>query len=70
MHMLWETDRWLQKYCETNSGSEKFSNTDNSQNSTTGDSENNKALSASGGGAAHESSDFGESLCAPRSLLW
>ena len=70
MHVLWETDRWLQKYCEANSDSDKSSNKDDSQNPTTAVNSENKALSASGGGAAHESSEFGESLCTPRSLLW
>ncbi|XP_078160546.1 prolyl oligopeptidase family protein isoform X1 [Carex rostrata] len=69
MHVLWETDRWLQKYCEANSDSDRSSNKDDSQNSTTAVNSENKALSASGGGAAHESSEFGESLCTPRSLL-
>ncbi|KAF3322681.1 putative glutamyl endopeptidase [Carex littledalei] len=70
MHVLWETDRWLQKYCEANSDNDRSSNKDDSQNSTTAVNSENKALSASGGSAAHESSEFGESLCTPRSLLW
>lgn len=71
MHVLWETDRWLQKYCEANSDGDRSSNEDRSQNSTTAtDNENNKALSATGGGAAHESSESGEALYTPRSLLW
>ncbi|XP_062143829.1 probable glutamyl endopeptidase, chloroplastic isoform X2 [Alnus glutinosa] len=58
MHVLWETDRWLQKYCESNTSDINAdidaSKHDVSKGAT--DSES-KAVAASGGGGP-EASDF------------
>ncbi|EMS47754.1 putative glutamyl endopeptidase, chloroplastic [Triticum urartu] len=61
MHVLWESDRWLQKYC--------VNGTSKADSETAADGESKK-LAASGGGAASEglSSDGFSSI--PRSLLW
>ncbi|KAM3229192.1 hypothetical protein ACQJBY_060229 [Aegilops geniculata] len=61
MHVLWESDRWLQKYC--------VNGTSKADSETAADGES-KTLAASGGGAASEglSSDGFSSV--PRSLLW
>uniref|UniRef100_M8BY00 Dipeptidyl peptidase family member 6 n=1 Tax=Aegilops tauschii TaxID=37682 RepID=M8BY00_AEGTA len=61
MHVLWESDRWLQKYC--------VNGTSKADSETAADGES-KTLAASGGGAAPEglSSDGFSSI--PRSLLW
>lgn len=66
MHVLWETDRWLQKYCVNNSG--KSADPDASNTESLNDIEN-KALSASGGGLAQEGWDLDGSHLTPRSLL-
>ncbi|KAL7586935.1 hypothetical protein Lser_V15G41438 [Lactuca serriola] len=47
MHVLWETDRWLQKFCVSNSCEEKE------------DADETKATVASGGGAVAEIEDIG-----------
>ncbi|XP_004984623.1 probable glutamyl endopeptidase, chloroplastic isoform X2 [Setaria italica] len=60
MHVLWETDRWLQNYC-VNGASKADSN-------SVTDSEN-KTLSASGGSAAREDLNPEGSSYLPRSLL-
>jgi hypothetical protein len=61
MHCLWESDRWLQKYCV--SGTSKA----DSEPASGGES---KTLSASGGGAAVEGLTSEGFSSAPRSLLW
>jgi dipeptidyl aminopeptidase/acylaminoacyl peptidase len=60
MHVLWETDRWLQNYC-VNGASKADSD-------SVADSEN-KTLSASGGSAAREDLSPEGSSYLPRSLL-
>ena len=72
MHVLWETDRWLQKYCVSNTSVVKAdidaSKQDVSKEAT--DSES-KAAAASGGGGP-EVSDFEHEgfYSLPRSSLW
>jgi hypothetical protein len=72
MHVLWETDRWLQKYCVSNTSVVKadidVSKPDVSKEAA--DSES-KAASASGGGGP-EVSDFEHEgfYSMPRSSLW
>ncbi|XP_039036695.1 probable glutamyl endopeptidase, chloroplastic isoform X2 [Hibiscus syriacus] len=59
MHVLWETDRWLQKHCVPNT-SEVSTDTDASKDGEgkeVTDSEN-KAVAASGGGGAELADDF------------
>ncbi|OAY69756.1 putative glutamyl endopeptidase, chloroplastic [Ananas comosus] len=67
MHVLWETDRWLQKYCVNNSS--KLADLDASTGAASVDSEN-KALSSSGGGPAQECSNLGDSHWSPSDLGW
>ncbi|KAJ3683048.1 hypothetical protein LUZ60_013275 [Juncus effusus] len=67
MHVLWETDRWLQKYCENNS--DKSINKEDSVKSETAVSSENKTLSVTGGGTAHECLESDELGSAPRSSL-
>jgi len=61
MHVLWETDRWLQNYCVN--GTSKVDSVSEA------DSEN-KTLSASGGSAAREGLNPEGLSSLPRSLLW
>ncbi|KAL5217851.1 hypothetical protein ABZP36_018535 [Zizania latifolia] len=60
MHVLWETDRWLQKYCVNDT-----SNIDSDSVADTG----NKTLSASGGGAPCEGPEDVGFSSMQRSLL-
>lgn len=74
MHVLWETDRWLHRYCESNSSNVGEDHDTGTVNETVGkgttDSES-KVVAASGGGNA-EATDLNyegfHSL--PRSSLW
>ncbi|CAK9152902.1 unnamed protein product [Ilex paraguariensis] len=53
MHVLWETDRWLQKYCASNTSEVKTdldSSEDNESKGTT--NEESKAVGAAGGGVS------------------
>ncbi|KAL6649801.1 hypothetical protein ACP70R_014025 [Stipagrostis hirtigluma subsp. patula] len=61
MHVLWETDRWLQNYCVNGS-----SKADSDSAAESG----NKTLSASGGSAAREGLGPDGPSSVPRSLLW
>lgn len=65
MHVLWESDRWMQKYCVQNS--DELVDVDSSKNEDVKDIEK-KALSASGGGT-NEGLEHDTSHSAPRSLL-
>ncbi|PIA61106.1 hypothetical protein AQUCO_00300552v1 [Aquilegia coerulea] len=63
MHVLWETDRWLQKFCVNTS--------DVVADLDVKDSEINKAVPASGGGGAEQDDIELEGLqITPRSSLW
>uniref|UniRef100_A0A251UX90 Probable glutamyl endopeptidase, chloroplastic n=2 Tax=Helianthus annuus TaxID=4232 RepID=A0A251UX90_HELAN len=55
MHVLWETDRWLQKFCVSNSSEDTTSKNDESLGT---EGSENKAV-ASGGGAVAELEDNG-----------
>ncbi|KAH7578252.1 hypothetical protein JRO89_XS01G0359800 [Xanthoceras sorbifolium] len=72
MHVLWETDRWLQKYCVSNI-SDVNANVEDSKDNVSKDATDseNKVVAASGGGAAELASfeDEGGHMM-PRSLLW
>lgn len=67
MHVLWETDRWLQMYCVNNC--DKPADLDASNTESLNDIEN-KTLSASRGGPGQEGWDQDGSHLTPRSLLW
>ncbi|CAN6301153.1 unnamed protein product [Urochloa humidicola] len=60
MHVLWETDRWLQNYCVNSASKADSDSVANSEN---------KTLSASGGSAAREALGPEGSSYLPRSLL-
>lgn len=68
MHVLWETDRWLQKYCVSNSSEDVTSKNDESKGT---EGSENKAV-ASGGGAVAELEDIGVGHLQfnTRSSLW
>lgn len=72
MHVLWETDRWLEKYCVSNTSdvdADLHACKDSTSKGAT-DSEN-KAVAASGGGGPELADLEGEeSHSLPRSLLW
>ncbi|KAK1576009.1 hypothetical protein Q3G72_010097 [Acer saccharum] len=53
MHVLWETDRWLQKYCVSNT-SDVSADVEDSKDNVSKDATDseNKAVAASGGGGA------------------
>ncbi|WVZ56696.1 hypothetical protein U9M48_007190 [Paspalum notatum var. saurae] len=61
MHVLWETDRWLQNYC--------VNGISRDDSVSAADSEN-KTLSASGGSAAREGLNSEGLSSLPRSLMW
>ncbi|XWS76649.1 hypothetical protein CRYUN_Cryun01aG0195500 [Craigia yunnanensis] len=72
MHVLWETDRWLQKHCVSNASevsADLDTRKDRASNEVT-ESEN-KAVAASGGGSAELADDFESEQCHsnPRSLM-
>ncbi|KAF5801045.1 putative acylaminoacyl-peptidase [Helianthus annuus] len=56
MHVLWETDRWLQKFCVSNS-SEDIASKNNESKETKGSED--KAVASGGGGAVAELEDNG-----------
>ncbi|XP_062215840.1 probable glutamyl endopeptidase, chloroplastic isoform X1 [Phragmites australis] len=61
MHLLWETDRWLQNYC--------VNGTSKADSDSAADSEN-KTLSATGGSAAREGLSAEGPSSVPQSLFW
>ncbi|CAL9149877.1 unnamed protein product, partial [Musa hybrid cultivar] len=67
MHVLWETDMWLQKYCieSSDQSSDLYSSSGESPNSS-----ENKAISATGSVPDHESTQEDGFYFTPRSLLW
>ncbi|XP_058077922.1 probable glutamyl endopeptidase, chloroplastic [Magnolia sinica] len=70
MHVLWETDRWLQKYCVNNP--DVLTDIDASKADeckTVNDSENKAMSSSGGGGSSPEGLEQEEFLPAPRSSL-
>ncbi|GLT71894.1 hypothetical protein SLA2020_438790 [Shorea laevis] len=71
MHVLWETDRWLQKYCVSNTSDVNAdidaSKHDVSKGATDSGS---KAVAASGGGGPEVSDSEQGFYSMPRSLLW
>lgn len=72
MHVLWETDRWLQRYCVSNSTDVNADADGSKENVEPGaaDSET-KAVAASGGGGLERSNfEDVESHSRQRSLLW
>lgn len=72
MHVLWETDRWLQKYCIPNVPDACAENDKSIENVSTDAADfESKAVAASGGGSAEVSDLEIEGLqLMPRSLLW
>ncbi|KAK8554662.1 hypothetical protein V6N13_093637 [Hibiscus sabdariffa] len=73
MHVLWETDRWLQKHCVSNTSevSPDINASKDGEGKEVTDSEN-KAVAASGGGGAElaDDSENGQFHSKPRSLMW
>ncbi|KAL4375903.1 hypothetical protein GQ457_02G002180 [Hibiscus cannabinus] len=73
MHVLWETDRWLQKHCVSNTSevSPDINASKDGEGKEVTDSEN-KVVAASGGGGAELADDFesGQFHSKPRSLMW
>ncbi|KAK3151408.1 hypothetical protein QOZ80_3AG0245450 [Eleusine coracana subsp. coracana] len=61
MHVLWETDRWLQNYCV---------NVTSKADSDSAAVSESKTVAASGGSAAPEGLSPEGHSCVPRSLLW
>jgi hypothetical protein len=61
MHVLWESDRWLQNYCV---------NITSKADSDASAVSDNKTVSTSGGSAPHEGLSPEGHSCVPRSLLW
>lgn len=70
MHVLWETDRWLQKYCVSNNVNEDLDSSKENVSADIADSET-KVVAASGGGCVEDSDfDLKGFHMVPRSLLW
>ncbi|XP_048336663.2 probable glutamyl endopeptidase, chloroplastic isoform X1 [Ziziphus jujuba] len=72
MHVLWETDRWLQKYCISNITDPSAEHDESKENvSTEAADSDSKAVATSGGGSAEVSDlEIEASQLVPRSLLW
>lgn len=67
MHVLWETDRWLQKYCVDTA--DVVVGLDDGKDVP--DSETNKAVPATGGGGAElDGLERDVAQTTPRSSLW
>lgn len=71
MHVLWETDRWLQKYCSSNS-SDVGQDVDKSKEEGNGAADSKgKVVSGSGGGGTESSNRDNDGFYSiQRSLLW
>lgn len=69
MHVLWETDRWLQKHCAYSSDVKADLNAckDNAQGTVDSQS---KAVGAAGGVQELANLDDEKFHCITRSLLW
>lgn len=69
MHVLWETDRWLQKHCVSNT-SEINADIGSLKKEDSAENAESKVISATGGGVAEmeEPENGGSSL--RRSFLW
>lgn len=72
MHVLWETDRWLQKYCVSDTSDVNVNQDACKDNIGTGSTNSESKPVATGGGSGSEVSNSEhegvDSL--PRSLLW
>lgn len=70
MHVLWETDRWLQKYCISNITDPSAEHDESKENvSTEAADSDSKAVATSGGGSAEVSDlEIEASQLVPRSL--
>ncbi|MQL78122.1 hypothetical protein Taro_010525 [Colocasia esculenta] len=69
MHVLWETDRWLQKYCITNNDKSGESDAPKSDEVKNTDKTESKMLSATGGGITQEGQELENPPSTWRSLL-
>lgn len=67
LHVLWESDRWLQTYCVNNS--DKLADLDAPKTDSVDDVEK-KSFSASGVVPSKEGLELDGSQSSPRSLLW
>lgn len=67
MHVLWETDRWLQTYCVDST--DKTIEAKNEIGETKSDSQG-KVLSASGGGEPDKEGTDQVTFSSPRASLW
>ncbi|WCJ22318.1 Prolyl oligopeptidase family protein [Euphorbia peplus] len=72
MHVLWESDRWLQKYCVSNTSvvnAECDASKDDVSEAVT-NSESKTVSASAGGGPELAEFEHEEFHCMPRSLLW
>ncbi|KAL4305352.1 hypothetical protein AHAS_Ahas16G0069700 [Arachis hypogaea] len=70
MHVLWETDRWLYKYCVSSSSDADSDSVKEKESIETTDAEK-KVVATSGGGGKEESDiEYDEVHSLPRSSLW
>lgn len=69
MHVLWESDRWLQKYCVENSSdvAEGLDTSKNTESKSATDAESKVGVA---GGVPEQEPDDGRFDTARRSLLW
>lgn len=72
MHVLWETDRWLQKYCVSNTADVNADQDACKDNLGTGstDSESKSVAASGGSGSEVSNSEHEEVDSLRRSLLW
>ena len=71
MHVLWETDRWLEKYCLSNpSDLSQDVGKSKDEGSGAADSEGKVVTGSGGGGAERSSFDNDGFYSIRRSLLW
>ncbi|XP_031404753.1 probable glutamyl endopeptidase, chloroplastic [Punica granatum] len=71
MHVLWETDRWLQKHCVSNTAdvSADPAQSENDADKDAADSEKKAAAATGGGNPELADSEHEKSKCTQRSLL-
>lgn len=72
MHVLWETDRWLQKHCVPNTADVRRDAAPCKDNADKGTADSEEKVPAATGGGTPElvDSKIEDTLCTRRSLLW
>ena len=71
MHVLWETDRWLEKYCSSNASDLGQDGDKNKEEGNAAADSAGKVVAGSGGGGTESSSPDNDGFYSiQRSSLW